>query len=769
MKYINKLLLITQMFIGFAAYGNEIRLESLSDLNFVKVGYGQLEIGKAVSGQPFQMAGKTYERGIGVHAPSTALFDLDGKVDKFYALVGVNEIGKNERGSVEFFVYGDGKVIFKSGLMEGGEKPKVIDITLSGIKKLMLKVTDGGDGINSDHANWVNALFTYRGSVPLLIPPTEAVISTPLQPDNNELYPRAEKLEISRGSTVYTIDPVKGDDSNPIGKTWKSFARINAMKLAPGDNIIIFPGTHDLTFKPSGRGTAEKPIVVRFLPGVHTIKNIRTLKLPMFVSNSCDSSAPKPIGIYIQNMKNLQVRGGGVEGADKTMIIFDGRMVQIFNDCSENITFTGLVFDLKRPTVSEFRVLETGPTLAVIKVAEGSDYDVEDNKFVWKGDWGPGNFTQEAIVEEGRCWRSNTPRGWTGKGQDIAKAIDLGDRKVRLEYENGESDLKAGHQYHFRNTDRTSVGVHNARSKDITFRDCDFYALTGMGFVSQFSENITFQRVNVAPPRGTLRTCAAWADVFQFSNCRGNLLVDSCRLSGMQDDAINCHGTYLRIAGKPAENQLLLRFIHPQTYGFAPYVTGDVMVVMNPDTLREYEGNPRAKVSSVEKKSDKDWLVTIEGPMPRFVKDDIVDNLTWNPNITITNNHLTMNPARGFLLSSRGKIIVENNTLQCEMQGILVEGDGKGWMESSPVRDLLINKNRFIKCSISIEANINIKSPEAPVHENIRITNNTFENINGAAVYAKATKGLKVSGNKSDNGAIITNADASCSDVQLDH
>jgi hypothetical protein len=52
-------------------------------------------------------------------------------------------------------------------------------------------------------------------------------------------------------------------------------------------------------------------------------------------------------------------------------------MVQIWNDHSENITFTGLVFDLKRPTVSEFRVLEAGPANAVIQIAEGSDYAVE--------------------------------------------------------------------------------------------------------------------------------------------------------------------------------------------------------------------------------------------------------------------------------------------------------------------------------------------------------------------------------------------------------
>jgi hypothetical protein len=74
------------------------------------------------------------------------------------------------------------------------------------------------------------------------------------------------------------------------------------------------------------------------------------------------------------------------------MILYDGRMVQVFNDHSEDIRFSGLVFDLKRPTVSEFRCLETNGTSAVIQVAESSDYAVENGKFVWTGDWNAGSY-----------------------------------------------------------------------------------------------------------------------------------------------------------------------------------------------------------------------------------------------------------------------------------------------------------------------------------------------------------------------------------------
>lgn len=376
-------------------------------------------------------------------------------------------------------------------------------------------------------------------------------------------------------------------------------------------------------------------------------------RLPMFVSNAMDSSDPKPVGIHLNAVRHFRMEGGGVVGPQKTTVLYDGRMVQIFNEHSEDITFTGLVFDLKRPTVSEFRTLEVGLSHAVIQIAEG--------------------------------------------------------------------------------------------------------------FVSQFAENIIYQRVNVAPPGDSIRTCAAWGDIFQFSNCKGDVLVDSCRLSGMQDDAINCHGTYLRIIGKIGDNQLLMRFMHPQTYGFAAFAPGDEVAVICHSNLREYTNNPRRKVSAVQMKSDKDWLLTLDGPAPAFEKEDVLDNITWYPNIIARNNHVSMDPVRGFLLSTRGRTIIENNSFhRCVMAAILVGGDAEEWFESGPVRDMLICGNTFIGCGISITPNTQSNKPEEPVHENIRITDNNFD---AAGVSAKGVRGLTVTGNRSPGGSIKINLEPSCTET----
>jgi len=130
--------LLTAGLVGFCltAVGEETRLEDLPNLNLIKAGNNVVVKDKSASWQPLQMGGKKFEHGLGVHAPSSALFKLDGKTEKFHAVVGVSDL-KGEPGSVKFFVTGDGKVLFRSGLMRGGvnkagDEPKVIDLDLAG-------------------------------------------------------------------------------------------------------------------------------------------------------------------------------------------------------------------------------------------------------------------------------------------------------------------------------------------------------------------------------------------------------------------------------------------------------------------------------------------------------------------------------------------------------------------------------------------------------------------------------------------------------------
>jgi alpha-galactosidase len=65
-------------------------------------------------------------------------------------------------GSVEFIVWVDRKRVVTSGLIRSGEPAKKIHVDLRGAKRMWLRVEDGGDGINYDHADWADAMFTLR-------------------------------------------------------------------------------------------------------------------------------------------------------------------------------------------------------------------------------------------------------------------------------------------------------------------------------------------------------------------------------------------------------------------------------------------------------------------------------------------------------------------------------------------------------------------------------------------------------------------------------
>ncbi len=114
--------------------------------------------GKSIEGNPLKLHGIVYPHGIGTHARSEMAINLNGAARRFVSLVGIDG-EKPDTGSVGFAVFVDGKRAASSGRLRGGDAPKPLSVDLTGAKKLLLRVTDGGDGIDSDHADWAGALI----------------------------------------------------------------------------------------------------------------------------------------------------------------------------------------------------------------------------------------------------------------------------------------------------------------------------------------------------------------------------------------------------------------------------------------------------------------------------------------------------------------------------------------------------------------------------------------------------------------------------------
>jgi len=104
----------------------------------------------------------TFPKGIGTHANADVHFNLGGRYSAFSADIGVDDETRGA-GSVVFQVWVDGSKLFDSGVVRAGTAARHISVPLAaGTNDLRLVVTDGGDGIGSDHADWGNAQLTAR-------------------------------------------------------------------------------------------------------------------------------------------------------------------------------------------------------------------------------------------------------------------------------------------------------------------------------------------------------------------------------------------------------------------------------------------------------------------------------------------------------------------------------------------------------------------------------------------------------------------------------
>jgi glucose/arabinose dehydrogenase/endonuclease YncB( thermonuclease family) len=113
----------------------------------------------AGDGRPLTLRGTVYPKGLGVHAVSTIHYNLSGACTLFRAVVGVDdEMGAD--GSIIFRVLGDGVQLYSSGLLVGGGSTATVTVDITGKNDLDLTVTDGGNGIGADHADWANAQVT---------------------------------------------------------------------------------------------------------------------------------------------------------------------------------------------------------------------------------------------------------------------------------------------------------------------------------------------------------------------------------------------------------------------------------------------------------------------------------------------------------------------------------------------------------------------------------------------------------------------------------
>lgn len=109
-------------------------------------------------GHQLTVARQTFEKGIGVHAPSDVRIRLGARCSSFDATIGLDD-EEWRSGSVSFEVWADDQKAFDSGVMRKGES-RPISVTVAGAKELRLVVRAATDDTRFDHADWAAARLT---------------------------------------------------------------------------------------------------------------------------------------------------------------------------------------------------------------------------------------------------------------------------------------------------------------------------------------------------------------------------------------------------------------------------------------------------------------------------------------------------------------------------------------------------------------------------------------------------------------------------------
>jgi hypothetical protein len=147
-----------------------------------------------------------------------------------------------------------------------------------------------------------------------------------------------------------------------------------------------------------------------------------------------------------------------------------------------------------------------------------------------------------------------------------------------------------------------------------------------------------------------------------------------------------------------------------------------------------------ATVKSVERINKQSSIVGIEGTLPEsvIVGDSVADADANTADVLIKNCVLRGNRARGILLGSRGRMVIEGNTFHVPGAAILFEGDSRFWFEQAGVRDVVIRGNTFDNCNYGVWGTACIQVGSGIAEEfrktsrynrNIRIENNLFRSF----------------------------------------
>lgn len=459
------------------------------------------------------------------------------------------------------------------------------------------------------------------------------------------------------------------------------------------------------------------------------------------------------IGINLMNMKNITIEGSGSE------FIFHGRRMQLGSiDSCSNVILRNFSIDWDRPYISQATIENVSNTFLDVKINRDQyPYVIEDGVIQFIGeDWKMPvleiyNNLYDKVTKEivYNTWDSPLGNIFSQRAEEFPNGIVRFHGKVPIQPEKG-TYVSLFHQ-------RYAVNGFNIRnSKDITLQNIKIYHALSHGVLGERSENITMDNTSMMVNTAKDRVFSIIADASHFINCKGTIKVINCAHTGQGDDFINVHGINSKIT-KVIDN----RTIEVNERGRLNE-KGDEIWFINQETVQRGE---TAIIESKELVKENGKVIgfryTFTKPFSNKIKaDDFVENKTWNAELVLKNCRiLKTHRARGILVTTPEKVLIENNYFRTAGTAILIEGDLDYWLESGANTNVNICNNIFEDCLTSGnrdeergqwgDAVITItpshkptSEKDEPYHKNINITENVFKVFDAPLVRARSVRNL---------------------------
>ena len=475
-----------------------------------------------------------------------------------------------------------------------------------------------------------------------------------------------------------------------------------------------------------------------------------------YISNH-DQDNPKTVGFPLEDWKGLTVDG---QGAD---FIFHGRMLPLSLLRSEDCTLRNFSIDFETPHITQVKVLKSGEEGITFEPAAWVKCRINEKGFFESYGEGWSSAPQGGIAFEEKTKRLvyRTSDLWCP--MEGVKEVSP---RVYHAPQWKDARLIPGTVVALRTYYRPAPGIFLSGDKNTCLQNVKVHYAEGMGLLAQLCENITLDEFSVCL-RGDKdpRYFTTQADATHFSSCRGKIDSRNGLYEGMMDDAINVHGTYLKVIKRVDDHTLIGRYMHDQSWGFEWGRPGDDVQFVRSETMELIgKQNQITAIRPYDKgeiQGAREFSITFKEAIDPAINEKSgfgIENLTWTPEVLFAGNTIRNNRARGTLFSTPKKTVVEDNLFDhTSGTAILLCGDCNGWFETGACRDVTIRRNRFINALtnmfqftnavISIYPEIpNLKDQQKYFHGGkdggIVIEDNEFDTFDAPILYAKSVDGL---------------------------